>query len=364
MSRRRHTNSPFWQDNVLHVPTSPFMSPVQSPVASPIHSPLVSPRNRRNQSPDVDIASAILTSMNATNPVMSIDELLASFAASRGVFVVDGEEEEEEEDEEQNENNSAPAAAAGTANNPIDLDEEEGGQYHLDRSVQRAYEDFLRQVQQQDRSTSPLTPPPPPPPSSRRSMLTPLRMPPPPPSAASSRRRPTNLRVLTNRRSTVAVRLPTGGYTFARTSPSGTLLVSPRRTRRRSTQTLSVSHRPLIRQVVTVSDADMRRRIARNRVQRYTRQLTARARPEVAPASFTQVPGFQLTESLGIPSGKCAICLEEYKLGDTVSYVACQPENGGKDHLFHTECIETWVVSAHQSSGVFVRTCPVCRGEF
>ena len=66
------------------------MSPVQSPVASPIHSPLVSPRNRRNQSPDVDIASAILTSMNATNPVMSIDELLASFAASRGVFVVDG----------------------------------------------------------------------------------------------------------------------------------------------------------------------------------------------------------------------------------------------------------------------------------
>jgi len=372
MSRHRQNRSPFWQDNVLHVPTSPFMSPTQSPAASPIHSPLARPRSRRNRSPGVDIASAILTSINASNPVMSIDDLLANFAAHRGVFVADDEEEEEEEEEEENEgqgeNNSD---AAGTANSPIDLDEEGGGQYYLDRSVQRAYEDFLRQVQQQNRPTSPLTPPPPPPPPppSRRSMLIPLRMPPPPPSAPLSQRRPTNLRVLTNRRSTVAVRIPTGGYTFVRTSPRGTLLVSPRRTRRRSTQTLSASHRPLIRQVVTVSEVDMQRRMARNRARRYARQLAQSQAPvqsmsaAAGSVASARVIGFDLTESFGLPEDKCAICLELYKIGDTVSYVACQPHNGGKDHLFHTHCINQWVDSLFRS-GNYTRSCPVCRGEF
>lgn len=352
MSNRRHNSRPFWRDNVLHVPTSPFMSPIQSPVASPTHSPLVSPRSRRRQSPDVDIASAILASINTSNSsIMSIEDIITRFAANRGVFEV---EEEEDTDEDEN---------SGSSNNPIDVDEEEGEQYHLDRSVQRAYEDFLRQVQQQTRATSPIAPPPPPPsvPSSQnsnrpRSLLTPLRMPPPPPP-------PRTVRVFRNRRTNVVVRLPTGGFTFAPTSPNGTLLVSPRRTRRRSTQTLSASHRPLVRQVVTVSEADMRRRIARNRVNRYTRQLAAQAQPEFSSDVSERVPGFQLTESFGLPDDKCAICLEKYKLGDTVSYVACQPHNGDKDHLFHTECIESWVASLFRS-GNYTRTCPVCRGEF
>ena len=345
MSRRRQNRTPFWQDNVLHVPTSPFMSPVQSPAASPIHSPLVSPRNRASQSPDVDIASAILTSISGSSPVLSIDDLLARLASSRGVLVSESDAEADAEADAE----SGEREESGSSNNPIDVDAEEGEQYHLDRSVQRAYENFLSQVQRQNlmspvRSASPLQTPPPP--------TMPLRAPPPPPLFE---RRPTNLRVITNRRPRVVIRLPNGGYTFAGTN------LSPRRSRRRSTRTLSEANRPLIRQVVTLSDTDMRRRIARNRVQRYTRQLeqTAQSAAQTADA----VLGFKLTESFGLPEDKCAICLEPYKFGDTVSYVACQPHNGGKDHLFHAHCINQWVDSLFRS-GNYTRSCPVCRGEF
>ena len=365
MSRRLRNRSPFWQDNVLHVPTSPFMSPVQSPAASPAHSPLSSPRNRRSQAPDVDIASAILTSMRAPGSVFSIDELLASWASSRGLLVVQNDPDDENNDDNDDDNDES-----GGSNNPIDVDEEEGEQYHLNRSIQRAYNEFLSTAQQQhllprNRSVSPLAPPPPPPTANR------LRLPPPPPQMVPpptrlSERRPTNLRVVTNRTPRIVVRLPNGGYSFAPYSTNGALIVSPQRSRRRSTQTLSTAHRPLVRQAVTLSDANIRRRIARNRVWQYTRQLSEAAQSDslaARSAASARVSGFKLTESFGLPGDKCAICLEPYKFGDTVSYVACQPRSGEKDHLFHTHCITEWVATQLRS-GNYTRTCPVCRGEF
>ncbi|CAF1115588.1 unnamed protein product [Rotaria sordida] len=44
---------------------------------------------------------------------------------------------------------------------------------------------------------------------------------------------------------------------------------------------------------------------------------------------------------------KCAICLSEYKTGDTVKVLRCK-------HFFHPECIDPWLKTSNQ--------CPICRG--
>ncbi|CAF3330464.1 unnamed protein product [Rotaria socialis] len=45
---------------------------------------------------------------------------------------------------------------------------------------------------------------------------------------------------------------------------------------------------------------------------------------------------------------KCAICLSEYKNGETVKRLRCK-------HFFHPECIDPWLKTSTQ--------CPICRGQ-
>ncbi|CAF2715165.1 unnamed protein product [Rotaria sp. Silwood2] len=45
---------------------------------------------------------------------------------------------------------------------------------------------------------------------------------------------------------------------------------------------------------------------------------------------------------------KCAICLSEYKTGETVKRLRCK-------HFFHPECIDPWLKTSTQ--------CPICRGQ-
>lgn len=50
--------------------------------------------------------------------------------------------------------------------------------------------------------------------------------------------------------------------------------------------------------------------------------------------------------------GECAICQEDFKVGETIIPLPC---NETHPHVFHKQCIEPWVVSNN--------TCPVCRGK-
>ena len=50
--------------------------------------------------------------------------------------------------------------------------------------------------------------------------------------------------------------------------------------------------------------------------------------------------------------GECAICQEEFKVGESIIPLPC---NDTHPHVFHTQCIEPWVASNN--------TCPVCRGN-
>jgi len=71
------------------------------------------------------------------------------------------------------------------------------------------------------------------------------------------------------------------------------------------------------------------------------------------------IPSFVATEEMGVPEGKCGICLENFKVGTRVSIIPCQPDNMAKDHVFCHECIERWVVACRGQ-----RTCPLCRGRW
>ena len=52
---------------------------------------------------------------------------------------------------------------------------------------------------------------------------------------------------------------------------------------------------------------------------------------------------------------QCVVCLEEYRLIDSVSVSNCH-------HHFHTNCIDTW--SAHRLHDMFPFVdCPMCRDE-
>lgn len=79
------------------------------------------------------------------------------------------------------------------------------------------------------------------------------------------------------------------------------------------------------------------------------------------PVQERLIPSFVATEEMGVPEGKCGICLEEFKAGTRVSIIACQPEgaSGAKDHVFCHPCIQQWV---HACRGH--RSCPLCRGAF
>lgn len=51
----------------------------------------------------------------------------------------------------------------------------------------------------------------------------------------------------------------------------------------------------------------------------------------------------------------CAICLEEYALGDSISW----SRNQRCFHAFHTSCIKGWLEQINREG-----RCPVCRGPY
>lgn len=314
------------------------MSPVASPVGSPISSPSSTPQ--RSDPPDAHVASAILASLNASAPrFMQVEELISRMEASRGEDPSDdasaaGEAATAQEGTEQN-----PIVLDGNTDSDTDaeqLDEEESEQFYLNRSVQRAYERFLQQLNISSETLA---------------------------SASSTRgRRPQHLTVITNRRPGVVIRLPNGGSTFVPQDSGNMHIISPRRRRRSERGRLPSSSRPLVRQFVTLRNTT-RHSAARGRLLRYSHHLTNQNTAS-SPMASRRVSGFRLTESMGVPEDKCSICLEQYKVDDVVSYVACQPSgSGGKDHMFHQACIESWVESL-SNGGSRERTCPVCRGVF
>jgi len=50
----------------------------------------------------------------------------------------------------------------------------------------------------------------------------------------------------------------------------------------------------------------------------------------------------------GDQNSECVVCLENFKVGDTATRIAC-------GHLFHEDCVKTWLASSNQ--------CPICRYE-
>lgn len=359
---RRH-NRPFWRDDVLHVPTSPFISPVGSPVPSPVHSPLVSPPRTpshlrgvsyREESPDV--ASIILNAIGDRSE-LTLDDILTTFTTNNAP-PSEGEEGEEE------------LTPVGD---------------NFDESVQRAYHRFVADLHRAetaaqhliDLSRDPL--PPPPPASSAPAApprpplgIPPRRSPPPPPPTRLRRRnaifarRPPPALHIPGARHDIIVPLSSGGFTFSQATRSP-IVISRSNTTRNIRRVRSRADLPLLRQYAAEATALSRER-AHRRIVRFSRQLVQREdQQQMSPPSFLGssrgVSSFQLADSFGIPVDKCAICLEAYRTGQYVSFVNCQPTDSTKDHLFHTECINNWVASL-QRNGSAERTCPVCRGVF
>ena len=297
-----------------------------------------------NQSPDHSIAAAILVSLQNSAVPLTLEDLVQTLEH-------DNEEQKEEEEE------------PGSQLNPIvieDLvmDNAEDSSLHtsIERSVRQAYETFIQTLGDPVDAVQPLVP-----------------------------LSPSGYQI---------VPLSTGGYSYASPLPStphqlslappvSVIQPAARRRSRRAMATLSLSQRPLLRQTSQApSSSPVRRRqttresMANHRLARFARQL--RGLPRGLARSYTinmscvsageyreptPISSFVLTADIGIPDKPCAVCLEEYKQGERLSYVACQPVDHSKDHLFHTQCIESWISSLRRG-GNYVRTCPVCRGEF
>lgn len=347
MSRRR----PFWRDNVLHVPTSPFMSPASSPVPSPAHSPLVSPPHTPTHFYEApDVANIILNAID-TSASLSLDDILTTFTEN-AVNVEDAEDAEDAEDVE------------GAAEEELLPVSEE-----IDASVQRAYDRFVAELHraaghatqnlfEMSRNS--------PPPANTRP---PRRSPPPPPPRARRRnavfaQRPPSLQIPRTRHG-IAVPLPSGGFTFSRAARSPIVIRhgANNGAARNLRRVRSRADLPLLRQYAAEATAQSRER-AHRRIVRFSRQLVQRDdRPASPLLSPRGISSFQLTEDFGAPLDKCAICLEDYRVGQRVSFVSCQPLDSSKDHLFHSECIDSWILSLRRN-GSTSRTCPVCRGVF
>ena len=213
------------------------------------------------------------------------------------------------------------------------------------------------------------------------------------------------LRIRGRREPQLVVRLPGGGFSYA-PSPlfsEDRALLSPagRRRGRRAQRSRRVSEMPIVRQT-SPEDSTLPQRLEERlntreseRIRRIRRQLRLdeqqlthlEVRPrDVAhspvrvwsnlanslrgadfasaaapPARERLIPSFAATEEMGVPEGKCGICLEEFKTGTRISIIPCQPEgvSGTKDHVFCHPCIQQWVRACRGQ-----RTCPLCRGTF
>ena len=216
------------------------------------------------------------------------------------------------------------------------------------------------------------------------------------------------LRIRGRREPQLVVRLPGGGFSYAPSplfSEEPTSLSSAGRRRgRRARRSRRVSEMPLVRQTPPENRTLSRRLQERlhtrenERITRLRRQLrideqqlgrlevryrdgahspvvawsnlasaAVGAAAGVASAAAARpiqerlIPSFVTTEEMGVPEGKCGICLEEFKAGTSISIIPCQPEgvSGTKDHVFCHSCIQQWV---HACLGQ--RSCPLCRGTF
>ncbi len=52
------------------------------------------------------------------------------------------------------------------------------------------------------------------------------------------------------------------------------------------------------------------------------------------------------------PSRKCAICLDEYEIGDEI----CYSRNKTCPHVFHSDCMKNWLIKSND--------CPLCRVNY
>ena len=59
---------------------------------------------------------------------------------------------------------------------------------------------------------------------------------------------------------------------------------------------------------------------------------------------------FSLLASTDITHNECAICLEEFKIGNHVQYLGCS-------HYFHGDCYNKWRIK--KNGGL----CPLCRAK-
>lgn len=219
------------------------------------------------------------------------------------------------------------------------------------------------------------------------------------------------LRIRGRREPQLVVRLPGGGFSYA-PSPMyseerNVLSPAGRRRGRRARRSIRVSEMPIVRQTLPEDSALSQRLEERlntrenERIRRIRRQLrldeqqlthlevrprgvarspvlawsnlanslrgvdvasgAAGAAAQAQPVQPRLIPFFVATEEMGVPEGKCGICLEEFKAGTKISIIPCQPEgvSGTKDHVFCHPCIQQWV---HACRGQ--RSCPLCRGAF
>ena len=326
-----------------------------------------------------------------------------------------GNEDEEEQEELLLPRESSPRSSA---------DIEDMIERSVVRTISRAYNDMLAQISPPGTPPPPPPPalmlPPPPAPQYVQHITprTPPARPPPdaPPALRRNRANPNTqsqgmpldtvlLRIRGRREPQLVVRLPGGGFSYA-PSPlfsEEPALLSPagRRRGRRARRSRRVSEMPIVRQT-SPDESGLSRRLQERlhtreneRINRLRRQLRLDqqqlAHLEVRPRSGAHspvlawsnlahslrgagvtnataqpveerlIPSFMATEEMGVPEGKCGICLEDFKVGTSISIIPCQPEgvSGTKDHIFCHPCIQQWV---HACRGQ--RSCPLCRGTF
>lgn len=341
---------------------------------------MLSPTSRRrlDNSPTGDIVSQFGRALDSVNITLQLPPRIIDLT--------------EEDDAQEAEQNASLNQARANAEEDIEeelIDESITVDDTIAQTVAQAYGELLARISPPRTPSPPLPPPPLPEPQNvvnlyRNSM-----------QRGRALRAHTNfhststpadtmvVRIRSRRNPQLVVRLPGGGFSYPSSpSYSRSPLNSPRHT-----QSLGW------RGVAAALPARRNQRL--DRIRRQLRMdLQERSRMEVLPANNNRspamlwstlasslranpggvlrsqsrrvapprpVPSFIATEEMGVPEGKCGICLEEFKVGTRISIISCQPEgvSGAKDHVFCHPCIQQWV---HACRGQ--RSCPLCRGTF
>lgn len=333
---------------------------------------LVSPTSRRRLNNPDDPSRQIMQVFSAST---LFDAVLSPSDSETANGDTDTEQEQEQEE----------TPAASTQEEEEEEEEEHGEGLGLSltddiqHSISMVYEAMLNSVDLSSALVSPPHTPSPPPPAPPAA----------PPVVTYEEEKEQQLQppvdIMINpspRLPNLVVQLPTGGFSFA-PSPLFEALQSPPA---RRTSPRVISQFPANGRVINNRLRRVRRELFRGnnptdtmvRVRRHngvpmrpSRILTRRDLPTLQLTRYLNAPDspeppppapihkVRVTEELGVPDGVCAICLEQYKVGDQITYVACQSTDHTKDHLFHHACISQWVLTCRGK-----RTCPECRGEW